>query len=110
MLNDRADNHGGGLYLQVKRASRMGEFFNKTIGKAKKTVGKATGNRKLANKGRAQSGKGKVQAAGRKVKRTLRNTKNTIRAKASKRPVRKTTVKATMGRKTAKVSSRRSYY
>jgi uncharacterized protein YjbJ (UPF0337 family) len=73
----------------------MGEFINKTMGKAKKTVGRVTGNRRLQAKGALQSGKGKVQGVGRKVKRTLRKTNTSVRAKASKRPTRRTTVKAT---------------
>jgi uncharacterized protein YjbJ (UPF0337 family) len=88
----------------------MGEFTNKVMGSVKKTTGRATGNRKLEAKGMAQKGKGKVQGAGRKVKRTLRNAKNTVRAKASKRPARKTTARANVGGRKATASYSRSNY
>jgi len=65
----------------------MGEFTNKTLGKAKKTFGKATGNRSLQAKGVVQETAGKVQGGARKVGRAVNRG---INRTASRRPAPRT--------------------
>lgn len=88
----------------------MGEYTNKTIGKAKTVMGRATRNRKLQGKGILQQTKGKVQGLGSKVRGKLASARSKVKKsavrKSAKRPTSVRVTKRAGNRKVAKVSRR----